>query len=319
MKRILVLGGSGFIGRHICEKAGQLNARVTVPTRRMVNARSILPLPWVDVIEANIHDEADLARLVRGHDAVVNLVAILHGDAKAFDRAHVTLVQKLARACQGAGVTRLVHVSALGAAADAPSLYQRSKAQGEAVLTASRLALTILRPSVVFGAHDRFLNMFARLQSVLPFLPLAGAETRFQPVWVQDVAQAIVNCLRPANPLKPVTTSGPLFEACGPEVFTLRELVQLAGRLSGNPRPILALPEALATMQATVMEWLPGEPMMSRDNVASMRVDNVACGALPGLLDLGVTPSSLLAIAPTYLRPGMSDPLLTMRRQSGRL
>lgn len=319
MKRILVLGGSGFIGRHLCEKAGQLNCRVTVPTRRMVNARAVSPLPWVDVIEADIHDEAQLARLVRGHDAVVNLVAILHGNAAAFDRAHVTLVHKLVRACQDAAVPRLVHVSALGAAADAPSLYQRSKAQGEAVLMASSLAVTILRPSVVFGAQDRFLNMFARLQSVLPFMPLAGAETRFQPVWVQDVAQAIVNCLRPVDPLKPATANGPLFEACGPEVFTLRELVQLAGRLSGHARPVFALPDALATVQATLMEWMPGEPMMSRDNLASLRVDNVASGALPGLPALGITPSSLLAIAPTYLRPGMSDPLLTMRRHSGRL
>lgn len=319
MKRILVLGGSGFIGRHVCEKAGQLNCRVTVPTRRMVNARTVLPLPWVDVIEADIHDEARLARLVRGHDVVVNLVAILHGDAAAFDHAHVTLVQKLVRACQQAGVTRLVHVSALGAAADAPSLYQRSKAQGESVLTSSALDASILRPSVVFGAHDQFLNMFARLQSVLPFIPLAGADTRFQPVWVQDVAQAIVNSLRPVNPLKPARAAGPLFEACGPEVFTLRELVQLAGKVSGNARPVFALPETLARIQATVMEWMPGKPMMSRDNLASLQVDNVSSGALPGLPALGVTPASLLAIAPTYLRPGKTDPLLAMRRQSGRL
>ncbi len=319
MKRILVLGGSGFIGRHVCEKAGQLNCRVTVPTRRLVNARTVSPLPWVDVTEADIHDEGQLVRLVRGHDAVVNLVAILHGDAAAFDRAHVTLVQKLVRACRDAGVTRLVHVSALGAAADAPSLYQRSKAQGEAVLTVSSLPLTILRPSVVFGAHDQFLNMFARLQSILPFLPLAGAATRFQPVWVQDVAQAIVNCLRPANPLKPVAANGTVFEACGPEVFTLRELAQLAGLWSGHTRPVFALPETLARVQATMMEWMPGEPLMSRDNLASLRVDNVASGALPGLPALGVTPASLRAIAPAYLRPAESGPLLTMRRQSGRL
>ena len=201
---------------------------------------------------------------------MVNLVAILHGDAAAFDHAHVTLVQRLVRACQDAAVSQLVHVSALGAAADAPSLYQRSKAQGEAVLMASSLALTILRPSVVFGAHDRFLNMLASLQAVLPVLPLAGAATRFQPVWVQDVAQAIVNRLRATNPLQPAA-AGPLFEACGPEVFTLRALAQLAGRYSGHARPVLALPDALASAQATVMEWLPGEPMMSRDNLASLQ------------------------------------------------
>lgn len=321
MKRILVLGGSGFIGRHVCEKAGQLNCRVTVPTRHMVNARSVALLPWIDVIETDIHQEMDLTRLVRGHDAVVNLVAILHGDAAAFDHAHVTLVQKLERACRGGKVKHLVHVSALGAAHDAPSLYQRSKAEGEAVLLASKLTTTILRPSVVFGAHDRFLNMFAKLQAIFPVMPLAGAETRFQPVWVQDVAQAIVTRLASAHRLHApgAIHAGPVFEACGPEVFTLRELVQLAGRLSGNPRPVIALPDALARLQATVMEWLPGEPLMSRDNLASLQVDNIASGTLPGLKELGITPGSLPAIAASYLRPGAKDPLLSMRRQSGRL
>jgi len=321
MKRILVLGGSGFIGRHLCEKAAQLHCRVTVPTRHMVNARAVMPLPWVDVVEVDIHQEMDLTRLVRGHDAVVNLVAILHGDAEAFDHVHVALVQKLERACRGGKVKQLIHVSALGAAADAPSLYQRSKAAGEAVLAASPLKSTILRPSVVFGVQDRFLNMFARLQSIFPVMPLAGAGTRMQPVWVQDVAQAIVNRLKAADSLQidGGMAAGPVFEACGPEIFTLRELVQLAGHLSGHPRPVLALPDALARLQATVMEWLPGEPLMSRDNLASLQVDNVASGVLPGLKELGISPSSLKAIAPTYLRTGARDPLLAMRRQSGRL
>jgi uncharacterized protein YbjT (DUF2867 family) len=321
MKRILVLGGSGFIGRHFCEKAAQLNCRVTVPTRRMVNARSVAPLPWVDVVEVDIHQEMDLTQLVRGHDAVVNLVAILHGDAEAFDHVHVALVQKLERACRGGKVAHLVHVSALGAAADAPSLYQRSKAAGEAVLAASALKSTILRPSVVFGAQDRFLNMFAKMQAIFPVMPLAGADTRFQPVWVQDVAQAIVNRLKESNHVHAGGSNaiGPVFEACGPEVLTLRELVQLAGRLSGNPRPVIALPDALARLQATVMEWLPGEPLLSRDNLASLQVDNVASGVLPGLKELGITPGSPLAIAPTYLRASARDPLLAMRRQSGRL
>jgi len=321
MKRILVLGGSGFIGSHVCEKASQMNCRVTVPTRRMVNARSVQSLPWVDVIESNIHDEAALTQLVRGHDAVVNLVAILHGDVASFDHAHVALVQKLTRACSAAGVRRLVHVSALGAAPDAPSLYQRSKAQGEAVLASSSLDYTALRPSVVFGAQDHFLNMFAKLQAVFPVMPLAGADTRFQPVWVQDVAQAIVRLLqRPAAaPRRASPAADHIIEACGPDVLTLRQLVQLAGQLSGNPRPIIGLPPALARLQARVMEWLPGEPLMSRDNLASMEVDNVASGVMPGLASLGIIPSSLRAIAPTYLRPGETDALLTYRRLAGRV
>lgn len=320
MPRILVLGGTGFIGRHVCERAGALGGRITVPTRRSEHGRSVQSLPWVDLLEADVHDEARLRELVQGHDAVVNLVAILHGNATAFDQVHVQLPQKLARACRQAGVSRLIHVSALGAAADAPSLYQRSKAQGEAVLAASSLDLTILRPSAVFGAQDRFLNTFARLQAVLPVLPLARADTRFAPVWVQDVAQAIV--ARLADPMGLAgpggSPAGPVFEACGPEVYTLRELVRLAGQLAGHARPIVALPPPLASLQARVMEWLPGEPLLSRDSLASLQVDNVASGVLPGLAQLGIAPSSVLAIAPTYLRKG-ADARLSMRRLSGRL
>lgn len=321
MKRILVLGGSGFIGSHVCEKASALSCRVTVPTRRMVNARSVQSLPWVDVIEADIHDETALTRLAHGHDAVVNLVAILHGDAAAFDHVHVALVQKLVRACQSAGVPRLVHISALGAAPDAPSLYQRSKAAGEAVLAASALDCSAIRPSVVFGARDRFLNLFARLQALLPVMPLAGADCRFQPVWVQDVALAVIRLLQRPGAIAGLTDPAhpPLTEACGPDVFTLRELVQMAGTLSGNPRPVIALPPTLARWQARLMEMLPGEPMLSRDNLASMQVDNVATGVLPGLGALGITPTGLRAIAPTYLSANGADALLAYRRLSGRL
>lgn len=321
MKRILVLGGSGFIGRHVCEQASRLNCRITVPTRRRNNAQSVQSLPWVDVIEADIHDEAVLTRLVQGHDAVVNLIAILHGNVTAFDHVHVALPQKLARACQVAGVRRLVHVSALGAAPDAPSLYLRSKAKGEAVVAASALDSTVVRPSVVFGAQDRLLNLFARLQEFFPVIPLAGADARFQPVWVQDVATAIVRLLRRQgmvpglkDPRYPA-----VIEACGPDIFTLREMVQLAGQLSGNPRPIIALPPAVARMQAWVMEKLPGEPLISRDNLASMQVDNIASGVVPGLGTLGITAASLRGIAPTYLSAVGADVLLSYRKLSGRL
>ena len=164
MNRILVLGGTGFVGRHLLEKASQLQCRVTLPTRRLENAKPVQSLPWVDPIEADTHNEATLAGLVQGHDAVVNLVAILHGKEAAFTRVHVDLVGKLVRACQASGVRRVIHVSALGAAPQAPSMYQRSKAQGEAILAASTCDVTILRPSVIFGAGDQFLNLFAKLQ-----------------------------------------------------------------------------------------------------------------------------------------------------------
>ncbi|MEO6292099.1 MAG: complex I NDUFA9 subunit family protein, partial [Burkholderiaceae bacterium] len=300
MKKILVLGGTGFVGRHVCEKLTRLSYCVTVPTRRRENAKLVQHLPRLDVLEANIHDPATLARLVAGHDAVINLVAILHGDDAAFERTHVALPTALARACTQTEVKRVVHVSALGAALDAPSMYQRSKARGEAALQVAGLDLTLLRPSVIFGADDKFLNMFAALQKVFPVMPLAGSATRFQPVWVEDVAQAIVNSVS-----HPVQTVPALAEACGPDVFTLKELVQLAARCSGinrgQGRPVLALPMALGRVQAAVMRLLPGEPMLSRDNLDSMQVDNVASGKLPGLTALHVTPTALAAIAPLYL------------------
>ncbi len=295
MRKVLVLGGTGFVGRHLCEKLSRAHVAVTVPTRQPLLARALSTLPLVRAVPANIHDLDALTVLLRGHDAVVNLVAILHGNAEAFERAHVTLAHTLAKACMAAGVQRLVHVSALGAAEDAPSMYQQSKAHGEAVLRAAELDLTVLRPSVIFGADDQFLNLFARLQAVFPFMPLAGAGTRFQPVWVEDVATAIVRTLAQHD------THGQTFEAVGPEVLTLAELVQLAGRASGHPRPVLPLPHALGWCQALAMECLPGQPLMSRDNLASMQTDNVASGLWPGLDALDIAPAAVSAVAVTYL------------------
>ena len=317
MKKILILGGTGFVGTHVCEKLIKQQCSVTVATRRRDSARHLQLLPLLEVAEVNVHDPAALAALVAGHDAVVNLVAILHGTEAAFDRAHVQLPQKLVQACQSSGVRRIVHVSALGASPSSASLYQRSKARGEAVLLASKLDVTLLRPSVIFGAEDKFLNTFAALQAVFPVIPLAASGARFQPVWVEDVASAVLRCL-PDN-----HTIGQIFEACGPEVFTLKELVQWAGRCAGvnggRGRPILALPDALARLQAWLMELLPGDPVLSRDNLDAMKTDNIASGLLPGLQTLGIHPATLAAIAPCYL--GARNPrsgLTAMRQTAGR-
>lgn len=291
----LVLGGSGFIGRSLCERLVRAGWAITVPSRRRSHASAIQHLPGLTVVEADVHDPIALAGLLPGHDVVVNLIAILHGDATAFERVHVELPRRLALACEAAGMRRLVHVSALGADTDGPSMYQRSKAAGEAVLHAAPLALTVLRPSVVFGAHDRLLNLFARLQAVFPVVPLAGAGTRFQPVWVEDVACALARCV--ADP----ATAGQTYEIAGPEVLTLAELVRVAGELSGHPRPVLPLPLALGRLQALLMELAPGEPLMSRDNLDSMAVDNVASGQLPGLSALGITPAALRSTAAAWL------------------
>jgi NADH dehydrogenase len=305
MSRILLLGGTGFVGRAVCdalvERSGAAGDSIVVPTRNPARAQHLQPLPTVQLVRADVHDEAQLRRLVQGADAVVNLVAILHGSDAAFERVHVELPHKLAAACQAANVRRVVHVSALGVAAGpgtAPSSYLRSKAAGEAVLRAAGLDLTILRPSVIFGAHDHFMNLFATLQSVFPAVPLGGAQARFQPVWVQDVAAAIVKCL--ADP----ATIGQTYECAGPAVFTLRQIVQAAGRWSGHPRRVVGLPDALARAQARMMEWMPGDPLMSRDNIDSMRVPNVASGTLPGLAALGIEPTSMESVVPGYLAEG---------------
>lgn len=313
MSKVLVLGGTGFVGRHVCEKLQRAGWSVTVPTRRAVNAAAVQHLPRLTVIEADVHDPAALARLLPGHDAVVNLVAILHGSEAAFERTHVELPRKIAAACQASGVRRLVHVSALGVSEDGPAKYQRSKARGEALLRAAGLDLTVLRPSVIFGAGDRFLNLFAQLQAVFPVMPLAGASARFQPVWVEDVASAVVACLRDA------TTVGHTYDCAGPDVLTLADLVRLAGRHGSRARPVFPLPMALGRLQALMMELAPGEPLMSRDNLDAMRVDNIATGQNPGLAALGITPASVHAIAPGYLgQRGVRSGLLQARAQPRR-
>ena len=318
MKKILILGGTGFVGTHVCEKLVREGWHVTVPTRRRANAQAVQHLPLLTVLELDAHDEAVLTRAVAGHDAVVNLVAILHGSQTAFEKVHVALPQKLARACLAGSVKQVVHISALGADAQnfqaAPSMYLRSKGQGEAALmqaaagsaTSAGFDLSILRPSVIFGAGDKFLNLFATLQKVFPVMPLAGAQARFQPVWVEDVAAAVATCLSASHGHSPR-----VLELVGPDVFTLKELVQLSAQLSGvregRGRPVIGLPLWLGRLQARMMSLAPGEPLMSLDNLDSMQVDNVASGKLPGLSSLGITPSALKPIASDYLTQGQAD------------
>ena len=297
--RIAVLGGTGFVGHAVCEhlveRSGGAGGPIVVPTRRLRHGLAVQSLPTVQLTQANVHDDRDLERVLAGCEAVVHLVAILHGSEADFDRVHVQLPRRVAAACQAAGVRRVIHVSALGVAPDAPSRYLRSKAAGEQIWRTCGLDVTILRPSVIFGARDRFLNVFAHLQTLAPFVPLGGAQAQFQPVWVEDVAEAVVRCLEmPA-------TAGQVYECAGPQRYTLAELVQLSGRLSGHPRPVLPLPGALARLQALAMECLPGEPLMSRDNVDSMKVPNVATGAHPGLAALGIEASAVEGVAAGYL------------------
>ncbi len=313
MKTVLVLGGTGFIGAHVCEKLVRAGWRITLPTRRRSNAVGVQHLPGLTVLEMDVHDEAALTQAAQGHHAVVNLVAILHGTPAAFQKAHVALPEKIARVCRTQAIRQLVHVSALGVSGDAPeaspSEYLRSKGRGEAVLRnaaqGARLQVSVLRPSVVFGAQDKFLNLFAKLQRLLPIMPLAGAHARFQPVWVQDVASAVVQSLAQPIDHQPGEPAVRVLEACGPDVYTLKEIVQMSAQLSGinrgRGRPVIGLPEWMGRLQATLMEFAPGPTLMSRDNLDSMKVDNVATGLVPGLQALGITPAALKPIARGYL------------------
>jgi NADH dehydrogenase len=240
-----------------------------------------------------VHDDAALEQLVAGRDAVINLVGILHGSAAQFEQAHVALTQRVLAACARAKVRRYLHMSALGADVNGPSMYQRSKGRAEQAVRESPLQWTIFQPSVIFGAEDSFLNLFAKLAAIAPVLPIGGADVKFQPVWVEDVSRAFVNSLDNE------ATLGKTYELCGPKVYTLRELVKFAAEAAGHRRPVIALPDGIARLQARLMELAPGEPLLSRDNLDSMRRDNVASRQ-------PYVPAPELGIAPTPMEPEAS-------------
>ena len=297
---VVIVGGSGFIGRALASVLISRGQSVRIITRRREQARDLWLLPKIEIVEANPHDETALYDAFENADRVVNLVGVLHSKAGKpwgadFDTAHVKLPARIARCMNRRKIRRLVHISALGAADHAPSMYLRSKAAGEAALRANQnIDVTILRPSVVFGADDQFMNLFARLQKFATVIPLATPHARFQPIDVRDLANAIANCLD--NP----ATIGKNYECVGPDVLTLYELVHWAGVYAGCPRPIIPLPDSAAWMQAWIMENLPGKPLMSRDNLASASVPNV--GSAPMSPDLGIDhPLSIHAVVPTYL------------------
>ena len=281
---VAVLGGTGFVGRALCRRlSSRGDWRIVVPTRETKRADAISTLANVSVRQLDVRRAADLRQVLASADAVVNLIAILHGTPRQFHAVHIELPDLLGRAIRELGGKRVVHVSAIGVDEPRQSLYLQSKARGERRIRDAWPQTTVLRPSVIFGKEDRFINTFARLQRFAPFVPLACSGARFQPVWVDDVAGAIVAGLdRPG-------TAGNTFECAGPDVLTLRDLVRRAGQWAGVARPVLPLPLALATMQAWLMEQLPGEPLMSRDNLRSMQTPNVAAPGALSLRDLGIT------------------------------
>ncbi len=300
IKKVLLLGGSGFVGTYIVNRLAQRGIEVTVPTRRRERTKALIMQPGVDMPEANIHCQETLNKLVQGHDAVINLVGILHSrDVKFpysqdFANAHVELPKKIIAACKATGVSRLLHMSALKAEPKAPSEYLASKGDGEAIVRAaqSELDITIFRPSVIFGLGDSFLTMFAKVLKLAPIFPLGFGHARFQPVWAADVADAFVDSL------SDISTFGQTYDLVGPTIYTLRELVDYTAKLTRSNATIIALPEGLAYLQAGLM-WLAPNPMMSPDNLRSMQVDNVSEGNAqrPAIWK----PTALEAVAPTYI------------------
>ena len=295
LRRIVVLGGSGFVGRHIVARLVERGARVIVPTRSRERAKHLLLLPTVEVLEANVLDPVTLERLAAGASALVNLIGIINETRRGqFDRVHVELARKTVAACRAGGVRRLVHMSALNADPSGPSRYLATKGQAEAIVAASDLDWTIFRPSIIFGREDSFLNLFARLERLLPIVALAAPGARFQPVSVGDVAAAFDQALADER-----TWRG-RYALCGPRVYTLHELVAYVGELTGYRRLIVPLGPRLSRLQARVLEMLPGK-LMTRDNLASMSRDNVCDGEYPDVL--GGPPAALEAVAPSYLAP----------------
>jgi len=299
LKKVLLIGGSGFVGGWIANRLSERGIRVIIPTRHRDHTKQLILLPTVYTVEADVHDPSVLASLMQGVDAVINLVGILHdGDSsqpygKRFAAAHVELPRKILAAMQQTGVRRLVHMSALKAASDAPSGYLRSKGAGEALVRAAmdHLDITVFRPSVIFGPGDSFINTFASLLKFCPVFPLAGGDARFQPVYVGDVADAF------ADSLGDRASFGQTYDMAGPKVYTLRELVEYTGKLTGRRRLVIDLPAGLARLQASLLSLLPNPPM-SPDNLRSLQIDNTTDGQhdYPGW-----HPRRLEAVVPAYL------------------
>lgn len=294
---ICLLGGTGFVGRHLAARLTQQNYNVKILTRARARHYDLTVLPTVTLVEADVHKLDALKRAFAGCAAVVNLVGILnerghHGHG--FRHAHVELARKVVEACRAAGVARLLHMSALNAARDAPSHYLRTKAEAaELALTAGDLHTTVFEPSVIFGPGDSFTTRFARLLRLAPgVFPLACPKARFAPVYAGDVAEAFVRSLDER------ASFGRRCSLCGPQIYSLRELLRYLIKLEGLHRLVIGLPRPLSWLQAAFMEWLPGKPF-SLDNYHSLCVDSVC--KENGFAAFGILPAALEAVVPTYL------------------
>ena len=317
IRKVCVLGGTGFVGRHLCAELARRKLGMRVLTRRRERRRDLIVIPNLELVEADVHSVADLSVKMKGCDAVVNLIGILNesrGSGKNFASVHGELPVKVAEACVYNRIDRLVHMSSLGADANAPSQYLKYKAEGENAVhrwAEKGLHVTSFRPSVIFGPEDGFFNRFAQLLALSPLVfPLACPDARMSPVFVEDVTRAF------ADSLDRKSTYGQRYDLCGPKTYTLRELVEYAALISGVRTRILPLGDTLSRLQARVLEWVPGKPF-SRDNDLSLQVDSV-CES-NGFAAFGIQPTSLECIVPSYI--GGRDKMgfyRELRRAAGR-
>jgi NADH dehydrogenase len=301
---ICVLGGTGFVGTELVTRLVYAGHWVRVPTRSLAHAERLRVLDTAELRRVNVHDPRVLSQLFADCAVVINLIGILNEHGRdTFETVHAALAGKVMSAARATGVRRVLHMSSLGAAEHAPSRYLRSKAAAEAAVRAvphpeqARPAVTIFRPSVIFGAGDSLTNRFAGLlRTSFGILPLARAGARFAPISVLDVAAAFMRALNVAS------SAGATYELCGPEVLTLEEIVRLTARVASLPCHILRLPDALARVQAAVMGLLPGKPF-SLDNFRSLTLDSVC--RQDGCAALGIVPRPMLAELPRYLAPDL--------------
>lgn len=291
---IVVLGGTGFVGRRLVTRLHADGHRIRVLSRNRDRKRELGVLPRVRIDNCDVHDPAALVRALHGADAAINLVGILNergNDGRGFHKVHVELTEKLISACKANGITRLLQMSALRAG-EGSSHYLRTRAEAEVLVRNSGLAWTIFRPSVIFGRNDGLFTRFAALLAMAPALPLARPHARFAPVFVGDVCEALARALVHPHSI------GHSYELFGPRTIELKTLVQWTAQLKGRKRWIIGLPDALGKLQARIGEWLPGKPI-SRDNFRSLLLDSV--GTRDGLGELGIIATPMEMVVPAML------------------
>jgi NADH dehydrogenase len=295
---ICILGGTGFVGSHLCTELVARGHQLKVLTRQRERHRELLVLPTLELVQADIHNETELKKQFQNSDAVISLVGILNEkghDGSGFHTAHVELARKVINACSASKITRLLHMSALNAHPDEKSFYLRTKGEAENYVhtfAANKISVTSFRPSVIFGAEDSFINRFAAILKIAPVLPLACANTKFAPVYVEDVVQVMANALTDKQ------TFGQRINLCGPKQYSLKQLVKYVASTSNLSRGVIGLPDWASKLQANILEYIPGKPF-SVDNYLSLQKDSI-CNDTPH--DNQRCTTTLESVVPDYLQ-----------------